>query len=474
MRFRRTALAGAFMLTIGIAVPFIGSTPAGAVEASVPFYDYADASGICPDPPPYQASNNVAGQLTQFINSIPVNGTGLLEPNACYETDSQVTVNGKQGLLLNGRGATFVSNTSNGSPSDYVHVKIQNSSSGVKIENLKIWGQHTSNGWVESREDEHGFFILGSNFITLENVKVDHVYGDYVYMHSDDGGQEIPTFIWVTDSEFGSRSSGTSGAGRQELSIIDGNTVSVTGNFFGYGARSAVDLELADGSIVVDVDISNNHFGPNALSWFANQGGNGRINNVSVTNNTVDRSLAVDVVTPNAGALTPGSPNGFRRQNFTFRGNVQTGGTANGTGGCSPDLPGDTMRFVGVYGVIIDANTLRMDTTHQCQFLARIKNSNARVTNNLLQSGQKFPNPSPNGVPPALGGKYVVGIYPQAGAQVGSHDSIVCERANHEPDSAHTAPITPASIAVLNGGFIYYLGARTWTPPNIPAACSGY
>ena len=153
-------------------------------------------------------------------------------------------------------------------------------------------------------------------------------------------------------------------------------------NYFGHGSRSAIDIEPTSTSATIhNITIENNTFGPNPNYLFANLGLGATIKSVYFLDNTmVSRTIDVDSVDPNAT---------INRTDSKFIGNVST--TKQAMGNCQ-NGGGETMRFVGVSGLIVNGNTQRMETptNNTCQYLVDGKDIiGATITSNSLLNAWK-------------------------------------------------------------------------------------
>ena len=425
----RFSLFTALVLTAGLVLPVVASTPAQAVTTfaaprCTTFVPLAPAGyvpsvalsgGVCP------ASAATAPDATTnmnawLANTVTNNSIAKLVANRCYRTEGTVVFGAKTNVTFDGNGSTIrMYADSNPNSSRTLAHLTGRGNLNVIVQNLRIIGSATG-GYDPDREAQHGIYILGNNGVTIDNETVDHVWGDFVALQKVN--TSTPTHITVQNSNFGAASTGTNGAGRQEFTIDDGSDVFVTGNYFGHGSRSAVDIEpTSTGAILNQIQFSFNTFGPNQLSWFANHGANATITGVWFIANNLQRSMGVDSVIPDGVTVDPANPATYKRSDYQFNANVSS--VQGGTGNC-PD-GGDQIRLWGVRSVTISGNVTPV-APNRCQYLFHaVFVRNATVTQNDVLNAS------------------AVGSY--------TFSTLMCESGNRIGNPLHAAPISPGATA---------------------------
>jgi hypothetical protein len=294
-----------------------------------------------------------------------------LARNQCYRTDKTIVLSGKSHVTFDGNGSTFASFRDSEMERENAHFRIQNDKY-VTIKNLHILGT-AHGGYFAKFEAQHGFHVVGGTGVTITQVTANAVYGDFVMLQRN-VDRVPPTSITIANSRFGA---GGRGAGRQELTIDDGVNVNVTHNYFGHGGRSAIDIEpVSRGSIIRNITIQRNTWGPNPTLWFANHGVEAKITGVHFLYNTLERTMTVDIVTPNGQV---------NRSDYQFIGNVSR--VAQSKGNC--ERGGSmTMRIIGVSSLVVRSNTQRMQTHagNTCQYFVDGTRIRGAVTSNALQN----------------------------------------------------------------------------------------
>lgn len=145
---------------------------------------------------------------------------------------------------------------------------------GVALRRLRVKGANAGSDYVKALEAQHGIRALGGN--AIEDVRVEGVYGDGVYLTGDDSTLTRALVL---------------GTGRQGIGFTNGRRLAISDSYLVDIGRSVVDLEpkASIGEEVHDVTISNLHVGRYGLGFSAGRGGltiglvgNGLIRGVTV------------------------------------------------------------------------------------------------------------------------------------------------------------------------------------------------
>jgi hypothetical protein len=196
-------------------------------------------------------SRDVTGALNAFIAAAPNPSTITFPSDACFEIAGKLELQMKQGLTVEGNGATFRAK-GDGERSRW-HWGLEGGSD-ITIRNVTVKGAHpkggaTDDAYVRDREHQHGFRLAGVRNVTLEDVTVTDVYGDFVYL------REASRDVKVLNSRFERN-------GRQGIAIVEGEDVLIRGNSLTGAARSMFDLEPNDDRrIIKNVTIEDNDIG---------------------------------------------------------------------------------------------------------------------------------------------------------------------------------------------------------------------
>ena len=337
----------------------------------------------------------------------PVTGNVIkLGFQQCYEVEGTISISSIYGTTFDGNGST-IRTLHDASGPDSPHILLQGDAR-VTVQGLSIWGSGGS--YDPKLSFQAAFKIYGGNHITIQNDSADYVNGDYVWIQANH--DNVPGTITIKNNNFGRKGVGTFGAGRQEIAIDDVNNLVVTGNYFGHGSRSAIDIEPPGVTNVnythyVDtVTITNNQFGPVHNFWLANKGANAPVNNITIADNTTTEGQSLNVDSENPGPDA-------NRGNYDIERN-STGGPVNQDRCAGADLttaqpppPPAMMLFAGVRtlrnpdrtttklvkgpgvnGLKIWNNAQDMGGTFHCrEFVYTHGSSNVSIANNYLPNG---------------------------------------------------------------------------------------
>ena len=418
------------------------------IPSSVPHTSLANC-GAAPDAT--AAFNNWLsgsnGPIAQIrAENPPVTGNVIkLGFQQCYAVEGTISISGIYGTTFYGNGSTirtFHDATRSNSP----HILLQGDAR-VTVQGLSIWGSGGS--YDPNLSFQAAFKVYGGNHVTIQKNSADFVNGDYVWVQAN--RDNVPGTITIANNNFGLKGVGTFGAGRQEIAIDDVNNLTVTGNYFGHGSRSAIDIEPPGVTNVnythyVDtVTITDNQFGPVHNFWFANKGANAPINNVTITDNTTSEGQPLNVWSENPG------PNA-NRSNYDIERNA-TGGQSSvcagpGLTATQPPTPPSTMMLFagvraqlnsdgtttkllkgpGVNGLKVWNNVQDMGGILRCQeFVYTHGSSNVSIPNNYLPNGTRvgvFDLQSPRVC--EGGNSYVVTSPPQYAPDEPNPNAILC------------------------------------------------
>jgi hypothetical protein len=352
---------------------------------------------------------DVSAQMQKWLDSLPNNSVAELGVNQCYRLELPVTIGAKTNLVFDGRGSTFASLTDgcagtrigprqftnckfrspdsrNASdwPQDRYHLRIFGNRN-LFVENLRIEGGKSKPGYDTDYAFQHGIIITGgADGIVVDNVAVDHVWGDFVSVaaHRTDTAIKTPQNITIQNSHFG-LDRPYMGSGRQGFAINQGVNIHVHNNVIQYSSRSAVDIEPdGNGALLKEISFDDNVFGKHGNNLFSNHpygDGDPVIDGIYFRRNQLTGTpLSVSSVVANFSAINSSDPSTFRRHNYQFIDNHSD--TPNSTGGC-PDGQW-SMRLFGIDGVIVQGNTQPFPDDRCMHLLDAAKLRNSRVTGN--------------------------------------------------------------------------------------------
>ena len=282
------------------------STTTTTVNANPSTYDAP--SGIADD-----CSSDVTPALVAWIASVPDNSVLRFAPDACYEIENVLMIEGRHRLTFLGNGATFMAKTDGtGQPpppgvndKSWPRRRAQwwiRQSTGITLTNMTIIGANPYTGLVDAQynpnyEVQSGVVVNGSNGVTIADSTISKVWGDFVTIENDSSNVTIRNNRMTT-------------TGRQGIAITKASHVLIDGNTMDDVRWGMFDIEPNGSSGVVDdVHIVNNVSGNARWIWLASWGPSTLVSNIVVEHNTVTgRSLTlvyVNNTTPAAGLRGP-------------------------------------------------------------------------------------------------------------------------------------------------------------------------
>ena len=236
-------------------------------------------------------SQDVTKALYDWINTLP-EGTPE-EPtevqfasNGCYQIDGMMFLRGLTDFVFDGQGSTFMQShivnneLTNDPPPDrpaycgFAH-KYVNSSGTVPtgfdimwfveggcdlvFENMNIEGTNSKGKPGGQEEQDSAIQIAGAQRVLISDDLIDSVWGDFVTIsglhEADFGGLYWPSFdVTVSDNSFNH-------SGRQGISVVYANRVTITGNTVRNVPATALDLEAeVGGGVEGNILVSDNIF----------------------------------------------------------------------------------------------------------------------------------------------------------------------------------------------------------------------
>jgi hypothetical protein len=360
---------------------------------------------------------DVSAQMQKWLDSLPYNAVAELGINQCYRLELPVTIGAKTNVVFDGRGSTFASftdgcagkqiakkrftncqfpspdwRTAQEWPRDRYHLRIAGNHN-ITVKNLRIEGGKTRPGYDAAYEFQHGIRITGGDDgVLLDNVTIDHVWGDFVNIaaHRTSTKTITPRNITIQNSHFG-LDRPFMGSGRQGIAINEGVNIHVHNNVIQYSSRSAVDIEpVSNASILKEIAFDDNHFGEHGNNFFANHPyghSDPVIEGIYFRRNELTGSpLRIDSVVANVEGINANDPSTFRRHNYQFIGNHSD--TANATGGCPDGMW--SIRLWGIDGVVVQDNTQQFPAKRCMHLVEAAKLRNSRVTGNTALNAESI------------------------------------------------------------------------------------
>jgi hypothetical protein len=336
---------------VGAAVGVV--TPAGAATtvATVP----ASIASDC--------SRDVSAALVAWIASVPDHSTLEFTPQGCYRVDRTLTIRNRNGLVLEGNGATFRAFTSGRElPPTEARTRSMFSfwkGSNLTLRDVIVRGANPNAGpgdfaYVAALEAQTAYVIGGVQGMVLDHVQAYDVYGDFVFVGP------ATSHLLVQNSTFARN-------GRQGWTI-NGQDIVFRNNAIRMTRRATVDLEPSSAtSVTRRVTISNNTIGVGRLYFLANEGRAAPTEDISILDNTFVNKAMTIWVNPPTGT----------RARYRVIGNVSD--TPVGTGG------GGAMTFNHVLGVEVRNNVQPMQRGRG------ISGVYAKNSRDVIVTGNSFP-----------------------------------------------------------------------------------
>jgi hypothetical protein len=328
LRPRSLALAAAAVT----AVIGLSPVPAGAAVVALP-------AGI-----PADCSVNVTARVQAAIDAAPNDSTLQFPAGACYRVDGTLSVRGRIGLTIDGRGATFKQVTNGSELVNPTAVRSRavwslQQNTNVTVQDVVVRGANPYAGrgdlaYQPKYEGQHGFLVASGRNTVLQRVQAYDVFSDFVYV-----GPGVDGLV-VRDSTFARN-------GRQGWTI-NGANVTFDHNAISEVRRSIIDLEPTYTNWAIhDVTVSNNTIG-RGRGWFvANQGQPyAPIDRVNIIGNHLYGQQMIIFVGGHVG----------QRNDYRVIGNTSdTSFSANGTG----------LNFNNVHGLEVRDNVQRAAPGHR-------------------------------------------------------------------------------------------------------------
>jgi len=308
--------------------------------------------GIYTVPSSIKANCSVAvdDKINAWLQTVPDNSTIVFGAGRCYGQAGTITLAGRIGLTIDGRGAEFRALT----PGDSHRANWRFAGgSNLTVENLGVRGSDAQGAYDPSVEWQHGFSVDGVQGMTLTNVQARETWGDGIDLGNS---ANTPT---CGDDASSARNVVIDGAtlernGRQGLAVVDAEQVMLRNSAIGPVAWWSVDLETDDDcELARHVTIDHNTFGANRYGVLGSVGFGGapQVGDVTFTNNvqTVATGLPGECWAP----VWVLSPDGRYRDGYTFAGNTLLA-RRNG------------FEFRRLDNVTVNANTVTFDSASGC------------------------------------------------------------------------------------------------------------
>jgi hypothetical protein len=228
----------------------------------------------------------VTSELHAWIGAQPDHSTLRFPAGACYRVDGTLRIYHRNGLTLDGNGATIRAFTQGDRARRHLRLV---GGSDLLVRDLVVHGANPNAGTGDEAFDrdfeaQHGIEIDGVQGATLDGVRVTDVWGDFVYI-----GAEHAKTGWIPSRHVVVKNSHFERNGRQGITPNFCEDVLITNNYIGEVRRATFDLEPpAPSWWIRDVRIIGNTTGDGRLMWLASGGDPGAtIQDIYIADNTM-------------------------------------------------------------------------------------------------------------------------------------------------------------------------------------------
>jgi hypothetical protein len=318
-------------------------------------------------------TENVSQRIQDYILSHPAGSTVAFAAGATYRIDQTLTIAEKSDLIIDGNGAQFFTDDPTGDGSTLeapskaartrAHFRLRDCSN-ITLKNIHVRGAHPNGGldssaYVEPLEAQHGFDIIGSTGVTVEDCSATDVYGDFIYFGHGSG----PCHDITIRRFYGARN------GRQGVASVSSYNVLITDSEFTDVRRSMIDLEPNFAyQEIHDFEVSDCILGSHRLSFFASKGAAAPISNVRVLRNTVNSAMNSTIGIP-----------GVRRSNWRFENNIANQGYGSTLACC--------LNVTGVDGFIFKNNVQPLQANRNMVIVQTTDCTSVEVSGNSYPGG---------------------------------------------------------------------------------------
>jgi hypothetical protein len=318
---------------------------------------------------PSDCSADVTQPLLSWIASVPDNSVLSFATGGCYRIEGTLELINRNGLTVEGNGATFKATTTGDSWRSQWRVV---GGSQFVFRNMTVRGGSPSGGtFVSSLQWQHAFDIRGVAGIEIDRAAASDLYGDCVYVGQGwDSSKYWSSNVRVHDSTCARN-------GRMGVAVTAGRDVRVETSSFSQIALSVFDVEPnGAGFGAQNIAFTNNQVG-SAYDYVFVATGDGPVDGVTVSFNTlIGKGMHMGVF----------APVGQRRSNMTITGNVSDAGYYEGNGAA--------MYFVRVDGLTVTNNTAPLSGPNMA-LVSGSESCNVNVSGNSYPGGVEETRISP-------------------------------------------------------------------------------
>jgi hypothetical protein len=257
---------------------------------------------------PRDCSSDVTAGLQAWINVAPDNSVLPFPAHACYRIDGTLLVENRNGLTFEGHGVVLKAKSRGNR--NRAHFVLMGGSRLVVRDVVVRGASHdagaTRSAYHADLEAQCAFQVSGSVNVLLDHVQAYDVYGDFVYIGPRKGNTPS-RYVRVVNSRF-------ERSGRQGISIIHAENVTIRGNRIGQVARSMFDIEPNYAREKArSIRIIGNVTGRAVNFWLANKGAAASIGDILISGNRMTE--------PTGGLIFVFAPGGAYRGPFVIEKN---------------------------------------------------------------------------------------------------------------------------------------------------------
>ena len=261
-------------------------TGSGVVTAPQPARPSITTTAAAPASIATDCSRDVSSELNGWLASLPSSGVRAVLPRgACYRTDTAITLSGKMNWVVDGSSSTLRRDRATPAalkyPANNRHFAVVGGSN-IVVRDLRVSGLNVVSDvpkyaeygtYVRELEFEHAFSAWNSNRLLFQDLRVDAVFGDGVYLHSD-----------VKDVTL--HRADIARNGRQGVGVL-ASRVLIDGVTLRSSRRAGFDLE-PDLRPMSDVEVRNSTISSHLLAFAS--GGPGNVDRIHLHHNTIRKS----------------------------------------------------------------------------------------------------------------------------------------------------------------------------------------
>lgn len=280
-------------------------------------------------------SSDVTAALNAYLAGVPDGNTVVFPSKARYRIEGTLSLENRNGLVIEGQGATFFAKTNglgrvsprcawpgasvcrypNRTRAQWTFINDRH----ILVRNVNVVGSDAHPGrsgiYEPSLEAQHGFNIGGSSNITLDHVSARNVWGDFVYVGLALVHPPNLTARYRTSTDVLVKNSTFHGSSRQGWSVTSGQHVTFAYNRMDAVRRSLIDIEANTSSdLIAYITIRNNALGSSRFCTVSNAGAAATEHDIVIVDNHTIASRAMKICIK--------ASRNARRSNYTISGNV--------------------------------------------------------------------------------------------------------------------------------------------------------